>query len=105
MIDEVEVDLEAAHAVWNGRRRQPARGDIERDMPGMIEPRRAREPDLADDLGPQVQRFVSLPPRRERQFRPGGLMRLAHASPQRSVIGSPRHNKACLLYTSPSPRD
>ena len=40
MIDEIEVDLKGSRAIRNRRRRQPARGDIERDMPGMIEPGR-----------------------------------------------------------------
>src|SRR5450432_142508 len=94
MIDEVEVDLEAAHAVRNGRGRQSARGDVQCDMPGMIEPRRAREPDLADDLGAQMQRFVSVAPRRGRQLRPWGLRRIAHASPSHFVMGSSRNTKA-----------
>ena len=49
----------------------PRGGDVQRDVPGMIQPGRAREADLADDLGPQLQRFASLTPRRGRQFRPG----------------------------------
>src|SRR6266403_9560 len=70
VIDQVKVDLKAIETVryWGGR--QPARGDVERDMPGMIEPRRARQANLADDLGPQVQRRIGLAPCRGRQFRP-----------------------------------
>ncbi len=42
VVDEVEIDLEAARAVGDRRRGQPARGDVERDVPGVIEPRRQR---------------------------------------------------------------
>jgi hypothetical protein len=70
MLDEVELDLEAAFAVWNRRSRQPARGDVERDVPRMIEPRRARQPDLADDLRHEVKRFVGIAPCRIRKIRP-----------------------------------
>src|SRR6267142_3551921 len=41
-------------------------------MPGMVQPRRASQTDLADDLGPQMQRRISLAPRRNGQFRPRG---------------------------------
>ena len=87
MIDEVEIDLKVAHAVRDRRGRQPARGDIERDMPGMVQPGRAHKTNLADDLGPQMQRFVGVAPGRGRQFRPGrfqrtrDFMRIAHAPP------------------------
>src|ERR1700687_3209893 len=38
MIDEVEVDLEGADTVGNRRSRQPAGGDVQRDVPGMVQP-------------------------------------------------------------------
>ena len=79
VIEKVEFDLEGARAIWNRRGRQSARGDVQRDVPGMVQPGFAREPDLADDLGPQLQRFASLTPRRGRQFRPGDLRGAAHA--------------------------
>src|SRR5258705_5229815 len=41
-------------------------------MPGMVQPRRASQTDLADDLGPQMQRRISLAPRSNGQFRPRG---------------------------------
>ena len=94
MIDEVEVDLERARAVRNRRGRQPARGDVKRDVPGMIEPGRAREADLADDLGPQMQRRIGLAPPGGGQFRPWYLRGVAHLSPQKTVIGIPSYDKA-----------
>src|SRR5262245_21577788 len=39
----------------------------------MIEPGSLREPDLADDLGPEMQGRVRVFPRRVGQFRPGGF--------------------------------
>ena len=70
MVDEVEIDLKGPVAIGDRRGRQPARGDIQCDVPGMIEPWRALKTDLADNLGPQMQRIVGLAPRRGRQFRP-----------------------------------
>ena len=34
----VEIDLKRSGAVRDRRRRQPARGDVERDVPGMVQP-------------------------------------------------------------------
>ena len=62
MIDEVEFDLEISRTVRDRRGRQPARAHIDRHMPGMIEPGCAGEPDLADDLGPEVQRRTGVTP-------------------------------------------
>src|SRR5665213_275944 len=79
MVDEVEVDLEVARAVRDRRGRQSSRGDIERYMPGVIEPGRAHESNLAGDLAPQVQRLIGFPPRCGWQFRPVGWRGAAHA--------------------------
>jgi len=38
MIDQVEVDLKGPDAVRYRRGRQSPRGDVQRDVPGMIEP-------------------------------------------------------------------
>src|SRR5713226_10699428 len=61
MIDEVEIDLEGPRPIGDRRGGQSARGDVQRDVPGMIQPGRARQADLADDLGPQMQRYAGLP--------------------------------------------
>ena len=73
-------------SIWNVRSPsgigpvvRPRARDIERHVPGMIEPGRERQPDLADDLRPQVQRRIGVAPRRGRQFRPRGLRNVAHA--------------------------
>src|ERR1700722_2062615 len=54
MPHKIEVDLEDAACIRHAARRQPARRDIERDMPGMIEPGHLPQPYLADDLRPKM---------------------------------------------------
>src|SRR6185437_12004663 len=55
MVDEVEVDLEDLAADRDRRGAEPARRDVERDLPAMVDPRRQLQPDLADDLRPELQ--------------------------------------------------
>src|SRR5438046_7453138 len=55
MIDKVEIELKAARAVRYWRGAQAARGDVQRDLPGMVQPGSASQTNLADDLGPQQQ--------------------------------------------------
>src|ERR1700723_1518085 len=86
VIDEVEVDLERAHAVRDRRGRKPARGDVKGNVPGVVEPGGPREADLADDLGPQMQRRVGFTPLGDGQFRPRHMRGAAHLSPQKTVI-------------------
>src|SRR3954447_21813781 len=81
MIDEIEINLERPRAVGHRRCRQSARSDIKRHMPGMIEPWRLDEPDLDDDLSPELQRRSGVTPRRGRQFRPRSLRIVAHVRP------------------------
>ena len=52
---EVEIDAERAIAVGDGAGRHPARRDVERDVPGVVEPGRLGHAYLADDLRPHVQ--------------------------------------------------
>src|SRR6185437_10857592 len=95
MVDQVEVDLKRARAVGDRRGRETARGDIQRDVPGMIEPWCPCEADLADDLGPQMQRVIGAAPGGGGQFRPGILRRFAHLSPPSTALHRyPRHDKA-----------
>src|SRR5207249_4028484 len=70
MADEVEIDLERAASVRNGRRGQASGGHVERAMPAMIHPGALCEADLPDDLGPHVQCSVGLAPGLEWQGRP-----------------------------------
>ena len=70
MLTEVELHLEAALFVRNERSRQAAHRRIEGNMPGMIEPRRAGEPDLANDLRPKMKRCAGILPFRVWKFRP-----------------------------------
>src|SRR3569832_225878 len=69
-MNEIEIDLEHAGTVRHGSSREPPRRDVVRHVPGVIGPRRLREPYLADDLRPQVQRRIGILPVRERKFRP-----------------------------------
>jgi hypothetical protein len=81
VVHEVELQGEGARAVRDHTGGQPARRDIERRLPGMIQPRRLGEPHLADDLGPEVQRRIGLAPFSVRQRRPGvSLGRCRHVA-------------------------
>lgn len=53
---EVELDLEHALPIGDGGRRQAARAHVQGYLPPVVEEGRKREPDLADDLSPHVQR-------------------------------------------------
>src|SRR5918912_3878677 len=55
VVEEIEADFDAARAVGNERGREAARIDVERRVPGMVDPGRASEPILADDLRVEVQ--------------------------------------------------
>ena len=70
MLHEVEVDLKRSVAVRDRRGRQAARRDVQRHLPPVIQRRREREADLADDLGPQVQRRDRGLPVTPRELRP-----------------------------------
>ena len=68
---EVELEVErAAVLARHARGRQPARGDVERDVPPVIDERRQRQADLAGDLRPEVQRVARFAPFVERERRP-----------------------------------
>ena len=62
VIDEVELDVEGSLAGWNRRRRQSARAQVERGLPPVVFHRRERQPRLADNLGPAVQRGIGVLP-------------------------------------------
>ncbi len=57
MVEEVELKLEGGGAIGDQQGRKPARGHPQRHVPAVIDPWRARQSDLADDLGPQQQRL------------------------------------------------
>jgi hypothetical protein len=62
VIDEVEPYLEEPVAIWNRRRGQAARGEIQRDVPPVVRPWRQREADLTDHLHPHMKRRVCVGP-------------------------------------------
>jgi hypothetical protein len=68
--DEVEFDPEDFATDRYRRRAQPACGDIERNLPSVIEPRRQHQPDFADDLRPEVERRGGFAPRGTGQIGP-----------------------------------
>ena len=70
VFDKVEVDLQHSRAVWHGRGGDAANGRVERHVPGMVDRRHEREPDLADDLHPELQGGAGIAPRGLGQSRP-----------------------------------
>ena len=72
VVDEVEVQLEGPRTVGNRRSAETAGGEIERYVPRVIEPRRRAQPDLADDLGHEVEGRGGLGPGAVGQRRPVG---------------------------------
>jgi hypothetical protein len=67
---EVEFDLEHAVAGGHRRRRQSTRRHVQRDLPPVVDHRRLREANLADDLRPAVQRLPCRGPVLDTQCRP-----------------------------------
>ena len=66
VVQEVEIELEAAILEGNWGRGQAPRRHIEHDMPRVVEPRRLHEADLAHDLSPQLQSGAGIFPRVDR---------------------------------------
>ena len=62
MADEIELDLECLRSDRDRRCAKSPGRHIERRLPAVIEPGGEREPDLADDLGPEMQGRKRLPP-------------------------------------------
>ena len=69
VIDKIEGDLDA-RPVRDQRGGQAARRDVERGIPGMIEPRGAGEPVLPRDLQVKMQGRTGLAPAQILQLRP-----------------------------------
>ena len=65
VIDEVEFHFEMAVAIRHHRRIEPARTEIERHVPPMVDQRRQFEADLSHDLRPHVECGVGVLPIRE----------------------------------------
>jgi hypothetical protein len=72
VVDKIELNGESAAIRGNRRRAEPAGGDMEGDVPRVVEPRCQRQPHLADHLRPQMQRFAGVLPCGERQVGPAG---------------------------------
>lgn len=78
MFQKIKCDLEHPTTVRDRRGRKASCIDIERDMPGVIDPRCLHKADLPNDLSPTVQRIESVFPDIKRPALP--LMLYAHAS-------------------------
>ncbi len=70
LMAKVEVHLERSRAVRHRPRREARGRHVQRHGPAVVEPRHLRQPDLAHDLQPQMQRGVRVAPRVERKRRP-----------------------------------
>ncbi len=91
VLEKVEVDLQEAALVRHRRRGEPGRGDVERDLPPMVHHGRELEPDLADHLGPQLQRRAGVLPVVVAKVRP----RIGSAAGDMIVDGG-HHRPRCL---------
>ena len=74
VIDEVELDLQAAPTHVHERRRQTARGNVERHLPPLVDHRAERQPNLPDDLRPEMQRVPGVFPLGQRELRPRAVL-------------------------------
>src|SRR5207249_10243208 len=70
MIHEIKINVERSPAVRNWRRGQASSRKIKGGMPAMIDRRSEAQPDLADDLQPQMKRVARLHPVRQRKRGP-----------------------------------
>ena len=70
MVDEIKAEFEGPVSVRNAGRGQSACGDIQGNIPPVIDERRKTKTNLADDLRPHVQSGVRIPPGVEREGRP-----------------------------------
>src|SRR5580704_6790602 len=57
---------------------ETARGNVQRDVPAMVEPRRLHQTDLADDLGPKLKRGLGFLPVTVLELRPVRNVRVSH---------------------------
>jgi hypothetical protein len=62
VLDDVKIDVKGATVIGNSRGGQPERGDVQGDMPPVVEIGRECHADFAHDLCPQVQRLAGLSP-------------------------------------------
>src|SRR5204863_7532899 len=72
MADEVELDLEDFAAGRDRRGAKSACGNIEGDLPTVVEPRRQRQPDFTYDLSPELQCCGCVAPASIGQMGPNG---------------------------------
>ena len=63
VFDEIEVDLQHSRTMGHGRGGETANGGVERHVPGMVDRRHECEPNLTDDLHPELQCGTGIAPR------------------------------------------
>jgi hypothetical protein len=89
MVDEIEFDLDQpAVADMHRRAAEAAGADVERHLPAVVEPGREREPQLADDLRPELQGRAAVAPFGEAKLGPGRAVGLLRAH-RRSFLARP----------------
>src|SRR6185312_5760632 len=100
--DEIELHLEDLAPERNRRGTEPTGRHVERDLPAVVEPGSEREPHLAHDLRPQVQRRSGITPDGIGKRRPGDD-EVTHAEPpvasDRRTRGSSRRVRIMSLRT------
>src|SRR6266700_2050779 len=62
VIDEVKINCKGTTSIRNGRRGEPTRGDIQCDLPPVVQRGTEFQPYLPDDLGIHVERLICVLP-------------------------------------------
>src|SRR5260221_1109717 len=72
VVEEIKLELKSFFADRDRRCAEPAGGNVKRDLPAMVQPGGQRQPDLADDLRPELQCLRGIAPARIRQIGQNG---------------------------------
>jgi hypothetical protein len=92
MADKVKFGFEDFAVGRDRRRSKTSRGDVERNLPAMVEPGGQHQPDLADNLGPELQCCGGVAPGGIGQIGPNGGVHGTYpnlVSAEGRVIGTP----------------
>src|SRR5690349_21716737 len=60
VVEKIEIELKDARPVWDRRRGQSTRRDVQSHFPPLADYRRERQPDFPDSLRPHVECRVGL---------------------------------------------
>src|SRR5207248_11299893 len=78
MIEEIEVQLKGTIRVMNRRRGEATGGNVQRNVPPVVQPGSESEADLAYDLRPHMKRGTGVFPRSIWERRPA-VRQVAHS--------------------------